>query len=344
MTNEFHKYPKIKMIGHLDIEDIFVSLEDEIVIEEKIDGANFRFMIDRTTRPEKIIFGSRNLELKTGNDNGGNWSRCIEFITNQTAKCKWPLKMFSGHIFYGECCFKHSMNYDWEKIPPFLGFDVYHILYKRFLSYEGKVKMFKELNLPIVPLIKIVRAKDIKGIVSEDVPVSAYASPSATPEEKFAEGIIFKNYSKQMFGKFVRPKFKETNKEAVGQSKKFADTDNKKMVAVYCTNSRIEKCVFKLVDEGNKLEIPLMAKLPTMVWLDIWEENWEEIVRTRWDIHLGNCKKSVTQRCLKILHQCMTNNALNNKVEEDDYEPGTCTFCGKELDDGDHENSCMECE
>jgi len=321
MTNEFHKYPKIKMIGHLDIEDIFVSLEDEIVIEEKIDGANFRFMIDRTTRPEKIIFGSRNLELKTGNDNGGNWSRCIEFITNQTAKCKWPLKMFSGHIFYGECCFKHSMNYDWEKIPPFLGFDVYHILYKRFLSYEGKVKMFKELNLPIVPLIKIVRAKDIKGIVSEDVPVSAYASPSATPEEKFAEGIIFKNYSKQMFGKFVRPKFKETNKEAFGQSKKFADTDNKKMVAVYCTNSRIEKCVFKLVDEGNKLEMPLMHKLPKMVTDDIYEENWKEIYSTDWTLNFKEIKKRISKRCLVVLTNIIINNAINKtEVKQDDSE------------------------
>ena len=55
----FKTYNKIKIVGDFDNKGIFDNPEDEIVIEEKIDGANFRFMI----KGDDIIFGSRTQEL-----------------------------------------------------------------------------------------------------------------------------------------------------------------------------------------------------------------------------------------------------------------------------------------
>ena len=56
----FHKYPKIRSLGHEDIKDIFENNQHDIIIEEKIDGGNFRFMINNNN---EIIFGSRTQEL-----------------------------------------------------------------------------------------------------------------------------------------------------------------------------------------------------------------------------------------------------------------------------------------
>jgi len=56
---EFSKYLKIKIAGHEDNKRIFSDPEDDIVVEEKIDGGNFRFYINKGN----IIFGSRTQQL-----------------------------------------------------------------------------------------------------------------------------------------------------------------------------------------------------------------------------------------------------------------------------------------
>ena len=52
---EFKQYNKIYTLGYKDNKDIFVDPNDEIVIEEKIDGANMRFYVGEDG---KLIFGS----------------------------------------------------------------------------------------------------------------------------------------------------------------------------------------------------------------------------------------------------------------------------------------------
>ena len=41
----FHKYHKIKLLGNEDNQGILSDPDDDIIIEEKMDGGNFRFMI-----------------------------------------------------------------------------------------------------------------------------------------------------------------------------------------------------------------------------------------------------------------------------------------------------------
>ena len=42
---------------------------------------------------------------------------------------------------------KHTMPYNWEKIPPFLGFDIYNIEKGKFLDYKYKKTLFNLLFL-----------------------------------------------------------------------------------------------------------------------------------------------------------------------------------------------------
>lgn len=53
MVKNFHKYVKIKEIGHEDNEHIFSDDDDNIIVQEKIDGANFRFMVKKG----KVLLG-----------------------------------------------------------------------------------------------------------------------------------------------------------------------------------------------------------------------------------------------------------------------------------------------
>jgi hypothetical protein len=294
----FHKYPKIKLIGNKENVDLLSNPDDFIYIQEKIDGANFRFM---PTEDGRIIFGSRNQSI--GDDTqeiGGNWKRCVEYILSRT-KNK-DMKEFAGCIFYGECCVKHSLEYNWDMMPAFLGFDI--MVNDRFICAPDVAKYYYCLNIPTVPLIWSGRAKDMPEIKEVYIPKSAYAMSQA-------EGIVIKNYQTQTFAKFVTSKFKEVNRDTFGKNKKYAESDDERMVAIYCTNARIDKQIFKLVNDGNALDMPLMEQLPKLVYSDIVDENWKDILNQNWTLNLRNVRKLVSKRCVNVLQQVITNNALN---------------------------------
>jgi hypothetical protein len=309
---EFKKYHKIKKLGDDENKDIFFNSDDEIVIQEKIDGANFRFFIN----DGKLIFGSRTRQLTSNEGEDTNiqksFQRCIDYIREQTKDVDFSMRHLQGLIFYGENCVKHTLSYDWDKIPPFLGFDIYDINREEYLCYEQVKDIYLTiLHLPVVPLFKICKASDITKIDDGLVPVSLYA-PKSNPKQK-AEGLVFKNYKRQIFAKYVRDEFKEENSKVFGGNPKYnkqGNTNNEELVFKYCTNARIEKIIFKLLDDGYKLEMKLMEQLPTKVYEDIMKEEWRSICFSRWIIDFGNLKKLISKRCLAVLKQVIENNLI----------------------------------
>jgi len=301
----FDKYKKIKILGHSDNQGIFDDSNDNIVIEEKIDGANFRFMI----KDRVIIFGSRTQELHQDKEEqySKNFNRCCNHVEKQIRKAEnngINLADYENMIFYGECCVKHSINYDWETMPPYLGFDIWINKEERFLEADFAASFFQILGLDFVPIINICKANEIKAVDDDFVPQSIYSLNKA-------EGVVFKNYNKQIFAKYVTDKFKETNKETFGMSKKFASSDDEYVTAVYCTNARIEKMIFKLIDEEVKLEMQMMKFLSTRVYKDIWEEHWNEIAHLKGrSVNFQKFRRRVTNRCCSVLKQIIVNTAL----------------------------------
>lgn len=308
---EFIKYHKIKRLGDEENKDIFLNPDEDIIIEEKVDGGNLRILI----KDGKLIFGSRTQQLTS--DEGEdikvekNFRRCVEFVRDTLKDI--DLKPFNNLMLIGECMVRHTLNYDWDKIPPFLGFDIYNLEIGEYVDYDMMIEIFNLLRLPIVPLIKRCKASEIGEINDDLVPISKYA-PKDNPNQK-AEGCVIKNYKRQIFAKYVRDKFKENNSKMFGGNPKYnkqEDTNNDEIVFKYCTNARIEKCIFKLIDLGNKLEMALMKKLPTMVYNDIMEEEWKEITnpKKRNKIDFYNLNKLITKRCLSVLEKVITNNSL----------------------------------
>lgn len=295
---EFKKYPKIKLIGDDENKEMFVDMDDELYIEEKIDGGCGRIFI----REGSYIFGSRTRELDEDNPNTKNFHRSIVFLKDKLDKAN--LEGYHNLILFGEFCLKHTMSYDWDKIPPFLGFDIYDVDNDKFLDYDNKVICFKDLDIPIVPLIWKGKVSDMPKITEEFIPKSVYN------ELEKAEGCVIKNYGKQISSKFVREEFKEKNHKAFGMSKKFAENDDERVVAIYCPNARIDKIIFKLLDEGFKLEMKLMEQLPRRVIEDIYEENWREICHSNWSVNFKGIRKKINDRCRTVLQQIIINNSL----------------------------------
>lgn len=298
----FHKYPKIKRLGERDTKALLDNEDDIIYEEEKLDGAQFRFM---PTEDGRIVFGSRNQSIgDSTNEINGNWKNCVDYIIN-ILKDK-DISKYAGYIFYGECCIPHSIQYDWDNISPFIAYDV--MKDDVFLSYDEKCEIFNELGFEIIKLLdkKFVKDINILDITDNDVPKSEYGAVQA-------EGIVFKNYRTQVFAKYVCKKFKEVNKSKFGESKKYCKTDNELLIATYCTNARIDKYIFKLMDEGNELDMKLMQYLPKVIWNDIVEECSVEILNENWIIDFRQVRKDVAKRCVAVLEQMISLNYVQNR-------------------------------
>jgi hypothetical protein len=303
---EFIKYPKIYAVGHE--ETMKLLDEGEIIIQEKMDGGNFRFMFN----DGNVVFGSRTQSLtsSTGEEVNvnKNFRRCLDFVRDKVKEHPDLIKEWNRHIFFGECMVKHSMDYDWKKIPPFLGFDVYDIAKEKMMSCDEAQELFKNLGLDFVPIIDLRDAKGINEINENMIPVSKYAAL----EGALAEGIVFKNYHNGIFAKIVSTRFKEKNAEVFGLSPKFQEDDTGKIVARYGTNARIEKMIFALIDEGQKLDMKMMKDLSHRVFKDIWDEEWYDLMKYS-EIKPREMKRLLARRCAAILKQMMVNNLLNQK-------------------------------
>lgn len=316
----FRKYEKIYTVGNDENKNLFSMPDVEVVIEEKVDGANFRFYINEHG---EIIFGSRSQQLSEDKEHkfAKNFERCIKFL--QQMLYGKDLSKYHGMVFYGECMVRHTMAYDWEKIPAYLGFDINNESNpnypKRFLPYPQVKEIFDELGLSFVPVIKICKVSEIGQIDDSLVPVSAYPYPSGNERQRLAEGIVIKKYSwtqgseedVQIMAKYVRAEFKEDNAVTFGSRKGTAtEDDTGELVFKYCTNARIEKIVFKLIDEGEKLDMTMMHKLPKRVLKDITEEHWSDIFESHWAVDFRKLRQLVPKRCASILNQMIVNNNL----------------------------------
>ena len=297
------KYPDIERLGHEDNKDIFLSGEDTLVIEEKVDGGNGSFWQEE----EGIHFGSRNRDLTLENDTkmfAGFQLRLKEHLNKLELE---GIKINSSYIYYIEWMVKHTINY--TSAPFIIGFD---IRLKRsinsegeglFIGREAREQEFNRLKLENVPLVWRGNVSDLKKLAIRDlIPKSKYF-------DGFAEGIVIKNYCRkhprynyQIYAKLVRDEFKEDNKAVFG-SVRNKNSDTSKIVEEFCTDARIRKAVLHFVDEGNKLELKLMSKVPSYVIKDILKEEFTTVFDKYKFIDFKEMKQKVPKLCLRVINE-----------------------------------------
>ena len=130
----------------LSQEETLDFLKNELVIEEKVDGANLGFHLENG----EILYQNRGSYIYE--PYLGQWENL-----NTWQATNWLLRqnIRSGLIYFGEWCYlKHSIFYN--NLPNcFLGFDVYDINNNTFLSSELRDRIFIDIGLP--PINRISR-------------------------------------------------------------------------------------------------------------------------------------------------------------------------------------------
>ena len=296
----FVKYCDIERINTPENASMFEHPDDEIVIEEKIDGGCGCMWLENG----EVHVASRNRDLTLEKDE--------KTFSNQR---KLLLEMLKGkeldqnYRYFFEWMQKHSINYG-KEIPPVIGFDIMPIdgafgKTPFFLGRKTKEDAFAKIGIPCIALKGIYKAKDLDGELYKKLTETSAYYPGKP------EGIVLKNYNRvnvwgrQMFAKIVLDEFKEINRAVFGGMKK--DTsDTIKICDTYGTETRIRKRILNLTTEGGMpLNRLLMSKLPVAVCHDIFKEETSEILKNYKDISLPTMKQIIAKRCLTQIDAMM---------------------------------------
>lgn len=158
---KFFKFPSTPHLTLLDCasvreDKVFTAaqqrefLSHEILVEEKLDGANLGISFDRYGSLQAQNRGNY-LQLPSS----GQWQLLHDWLNS---RCDL-LRKFLGtrYILFGEWCYAtHSIFYD--RLPDwFLGFDLFDTESRRFVSSSTRRNMFAQLEIQAVPAIAIGR-------------------------------------------------------------------------------------------------------------------------------------------------------------------------------------------
>lgn len=122
-------------------------LRHELVVEEKVDGANLGISFDAEGN---IRAQNRGVYLHL--PSAGQWQKLSEWLNPRTDALFEQLT--DRYIIFGEWCYaQHSVIYD--RLPDwFLGFDVFDKSTAKFFSCSRRGDAFQALEIPQVPVIK----------------------------------------------------------------------------------------------------------------------------------------------------------------------------------------------
>jgi len=109
------KYVDIERLGTEENESIFAYPDDELIIEEKIDGGNASFFIENGL----IHMCSRSRDLVSDRDEK-TFSKERKYLYGLIQSKIMELN--PDYIYYGEWGMKHTLTY--ESLPGFVGYDI----------------------------------------------------------------------------------------------------------------------------------------------------------------------------------------------------------------------------
>lgn len=286
-----HKFPKVRPVGHPDTQAI--AEPGTIDVLEKMDGANFRFARDG----DRILFGSRNNVYENEKDIAKAFGHAVEFVRERVD----PDELRDEVTYFGEAMHKHTLEYDWDNTPSFLGFAVYAHGARAFKSWGVARAEFERIGLPTVPRVTKITPSDL----SADYPI-----PESEYRDGLAEGVVFWHRNTAR-AKLRSEEFREKHKGNTSGPEDYEPSDGHEiLVETYCTPARVNKRIDDLLDEGHDLGRRLMGEgLPQAVARDIFEEHAHEIVGLNETVDLKAFRSLVASRCLERIDRRLAENA-----------------------------------
>lgn len=304
--------PPYQKVFSLGTDFIGSILDDEVVVQEKVDGSLFGFAkIDG-----ELFCRSKGQQVILG-DNGSEMFQDGAQYINSIAET-----IPDGIAFYCEYLKKPKHNVlHYERTPTNMLclFDAFNLTTKKYYSYDELKDFADKMGIDVVPVL-------YKGFIKSQEEIKAFLQQDSYLGNNKVEGIVVKNYTRNfllggqviyaMFGKFVSEEFKEVHRKTW---KSNHDSKSKWQIFKegYKTESRWEKAFQHLRDNGELENTPRdIPKLIIEVQKDIGEEEKEIIKKFLWQEFGKELLRGATHGLPTWYKEKLTSNLFNNEVQE----------------------------
>ena len=264
-------YTKVLNLGSAYTENALVG---EVVLQEKVDGSQFRFGI---TEEDKLLIGSKNSLIYDGNIvvGGGMFKPAMDYLLSIEQKIT---EIGTDVYFFGEYLKNPKHNtLKYNTIPKnhIVLFDVLHR--GTWIGREDLEEMAQKLEIDVIPEFYMgkVTVEDIKKYLERE---------SYLGGEKI-EGVVIKNYKQTvllggkyypLFTKYVNKKFKERN--GVEWKANSSKNNIEEYIKSFRNENRWKKAYQYLRDNGKlKNDYSDIGTIIKRVQEDIKEEETENI-------------------------------------------------------------------
>ena len=163
---------------------------------------------------------------------------------------------------------------------------------------------------------------DTAAVIEQDLPTEEfdpkhYEIPQSQWTDDVAEGVIVRKDADHRRVKFITDAFDELNRQHWGQREEQAADGTERFVARYCTNARIRKTIYKMLnEEGYEFSRAIIEDLYPRVVDDIWVEEWREIKHLDIEFNPSAVRPLVAKRCAEVVTMMETNAQLNDAPAE----------------------------
>jgi len=224
-------YPSIPRVSNAPAE---LFEEGHLWLLEKVDGANFRFQLQQSGL---VRFGDRSRVYEDPADVPDPYQHAVRHIQESLDRTALRNAVDDAEqiVFFGEAMHHHTIEYDWERTPSFLGIDVWSATTESFRPPDAAERIFQHLGLQPVNAIE-------RELPARDFDPDAYTVPQSAWYAGPAEGVIIRNKQGHR-AKLLHPDFREVDDTVP------VDASAAELARKYATTRRFEKLAAKFDDQ-----------------------------------------------------------------------------------------------
>lgn len=292
----FIKYPKVHRLGKEETDGI---LDEEVTVQEKLDGANVSIWIDEQG---EIHTATRNKEITQG------FNGFVDYVKNNK-EIRTLLEDNPSYTLYGEWLVRHTISYSEGAYQKFYLFDILdRNRFEEDFEPEKLAGMFIDTDdvASIADFYGIPRPQIFgKGKITEK---EAEEFVGKTNLGTVGEGVVIKadnfvnKFGGHSYAKIVSQQFKEDNGITFGGNNKHSETYGEMYVVnKYATLARVEKVMNKLqplIDE--RLDLEHIPRIANTCYHDMLTEEIWEIAKKVPALNLKDLKRLANKKFIQI--------------------------------------------
>jgi hypothetical protein len=254
--------------------------EGHLWLFEKVDGAHLRFQLQEAGF---LRFGDRSRAYDP-DDVPDPYQHAVRHVREQLDReaLRQAVADVESVTFFGEATHHHAIDYDWDRLPSFLGFDV--AVEGEFRPLDTVEGIFERIGLePVNTVAREVRARDFDP-ASYEIPASAwYDGP--------AEGVVVRNKRGDR-AKLLHPEFREVDETVP------VDAPAEGLATRYATDRRFEKLAAKIETRGEAVTVDRLYE-----WTieDILREEHKQLFHGDRSLDMGAFRSEVAARTRAFL-------------------------------------------